>query len=409
MKSFRLALPFAAALAALSIFLWLRRTEAPSPPPPFRPPPHQHEAHEEPSHGTGTAPATTVAGAAGSLHLRMTGRGAPLAGAEVTLIREGGPAHMRFQTGPDGAFLLLEIPPGPYLLSGRHPRFLEGEVHVAVPAGGRATAALDLRPAARIFGRATDLSGSPLPGTHVQLVDVDTLMAAGSRLVAKTDEAGRYELPSVPTGEWGLRFRHERFRIRDLLGIAVRTGTEELEVNAALEVGARIAGRVLDEQGAPLAGASVTFGNEGGGSVVKSEVDGRFVVYGLTDAPAGGSASLKGYGTAYRRGVPPNTMDVEFRLTRGGTLAGRLLTEPLPEHFTVALSRFDAQLGRPLRIHQKAFSSSTSRGLFSVEDLAPGAYWVEVEASGYEAAEQPQVTIASGQTSADVTIRLNRK
>ena len=243
----------------------------------------------------------------------------------------------------------------------------------------------------------------------MSLIDGESRFGAGSHLTAKTDENGRYELPAIPPGEFGVRFKNEQFRPHDHLGLSVRTGAEEFEVNVVLEVGARVAGRVVDEQGVPLAGASVTFGNEGGGGVTKTDVDGRFAVYGLTDAPASGSAALKGYGTAYRRGVAPNTSDVEFRLARGGLLVGRLLIEPPPEHFTVALSRFEPALGRPLRIHQKSFSASTSQGNFAVEDLAPGTYWVEVESTGFEAAEQPQVTIASGAATAPVSIRMIRK
>jgi hypothetical protein len=242
----------------------------------------------------------------------------------------------------------------------------------------------------------------------VSLVDGETLFGVGSHLVAKTDEAGRYELPPVAPGEYGVRFKHEQFKPQDRTGLSVRTGGEEMEVNVALELGARIAGRVLDEQGMPLAGARVIFGNPGGGGIVQTDAEGRFAVYGLTEAPSGGSAALKGYGTAYRRNVPPNTLDVEFRLSKSGTLAGRLLAEPLPDHFTVCLSTYDPELGRPLRIHQQSLSFPRE-GRFVLEDLAPGTYWVEVEAPDYESVDQPQVAIASGQTTPLVTLRLRKK
>lgn len=413
MKRAVLALPLAA-LIGLGLFLWMKRP-GPSTPALGTPRdvhgPAGHEAPEDrPPHPTDPGPAASTTTPAGSLLIRVRGRGLPLPGAEVLLMREGLASRMRFQTGADGSRLILQIPAGDYAAAVTHPRCQAGDLHVTVPAGGQATADLELKPAARIFGRVSDLSGSPLPGTNVQLIDAESRLSAAMHLSARTDADGRYELPPVGPGAWTPRFRHERFKPREHdRALLVQTGTEEFEVNAVLEVGGRVAGRVVDEQGSPLAGASIIFGNEGGGGVATSDVDGRFAVYGLTEAPASGSAALKGYGTAYRRGVPANTTDVEFRLARGGTLAGRVLTEPLPEHFTVALSRFDAELGKPLRIHQKAFSASTSQGAFRVEDLAPGIYWVEVESSGYEAAEQPQVTIAAGQTSAAVTIRMNRK
>jgi hypothetical protein len=49
------------------------------------------------------------------------------------------------------------------------------------------------------------------------------------------------------------------------------------------------------------------------------------------------------------------------------------------------------------------------QGAFHVEDIAAGTYWVGVESDGYEASEQPQVTVSPGQTTPAVTVRLRKK
>jgi protocatechuate 3,4-dioxygenase beta subunit len=411
MKRPLLALPFAAALAGLLILLWWKRpTEtatAPPAAPPVRPV-HSGDPHEHPAETKGLEKTSTTDAPAGGLLVRVTGRGSPLPGAEVSLLREGTESRMKFQTGPDGTRLITQIPAGTYSAAVAHPRFLRGHAHLSISSGAKATADIDLKGGARIFGRVTDKAGNPLPHTNVSLVDGDNSFDAASHMSAKTDANGRYEIPPAGPGNYGLRFKHEQFKLLERLGLMVRTGSEELEVDAVLELGARVSGRVLDDSGAPLAGAQVLFGNDGSGGLARTDAEGRFTVYGLTEFSVSGSASLKGYGTVYRRGVPPNTLDLEFRLSKGGILAGRLLVDPLPEHFTVSLSRFDPELGRPLRFHQKAMSFPP-QGNFLVEDVAAGTYWVEVESDGYETREQPQVTISSGQTTPGVTIRLQKK
>ncbi|HEX7896199.1 MAG TPA: carboxypeptidase-like regulatory domain-containing protein [Planctomycetota bacterium] len=410
MKRPLLALPLAAALLGLLLLLWLKKPGAtPSAPPPKLPAPtahaHEHAEPAKPADGVTLPPALTPTG---SLTVRVRGRGSPVPGAEVVLMREGQDARMRFQTGPDGTRLILQIPAGPYVAAVTHPRFLPGDLHLSVEAGGKSTADVDLKTGARIYGRVTDRAGGALPDTQVLLVDGETRFGVASNLVVRTDVQGRYELPPVAPGNYGVRFKHEQFRYQDRMGIQIRTGAEETQIDAALELGARVAGRVLDEGGAPLAGAQVLFGNEASGGLSKTDGEGRFTVYGLSDGYVNGSATLKGYGTVYRRGVPPNTLDLEFRLAKAGMLVGRLIVEPLPQHFTVALSKYDPELGRPIRFHQKSMSFPP-QGAFHVEDLAAGTYWVDVESDGYEASEQPQVTVAAGQATPAVTIRLRKK
>lgn len=412
MKKALLLVPAAGAILVLVLFLWHRGFQPPAAPParpPLPPPPlaaesgdpHEHaHAPPSPAYPAGTPP--------GSLLLRVTGRGAALAEVDVSLLRGNGEGRMRTRTGPDGARLILQMPPGSYTATAFHPRFLPTEIHVSVAPGLRTTADLELKPGARIFGRITDATGAPLPGSTAQPIDPESRMPHGPQTGAQAGPDGRYELPALARGSYGLRFKHPKFKFKDHLGVQVSRDDEEIEVNAVLEPGGRIEGRVVDDQGAPLAKARVLFGNAGGSGVTETDAEGRFGIYGLTEAPCGGSASLKGYGTAYRRGVAPGTADVEFRLSRGGAIAGRVVAEPMPEQFVVILSRYEPELGRPLRIQTKALTEPPG-GAFDVDDLAPGTWTVEVEAHDYEGVDRPEVTVSAGQTSGGLTIRLRKK
>ena len=341
MKRPLLLLPVLAALAALVLLLWMKRPSAPVTPSYPAAQVLSHDSHEHtapPEPASPKAPSTPST--TGGLLVRVTARGVPLPGAEVLLVRDNPEGRMTFQTGSDGTRLITQLPPGEFALSASHPRFISTHAHLAIPAGPPVTHALDLQSGARVFGRVTDLAGNPLGNASASLMDAQN-GGTSSQNTVKTDANGRYEILLVPPGDYGVRFKHEKFKGQERLGLPAIRGTEEVEVNAALELGAKVAGRVLDDGGVPLAGAQVIFGNEGGGGLHKTDAEGRFTIHGLTEAPVSGSASLKGYGTVYRRGVPPNTLDIEFRMSKGGTLAGRLLVDPLPEHFTVSLSRFD--------------------------------------------------------------------
>jgi hypothetical protein len=411
MKKALLLVPAAGLLLVLGAFVWHRgfRPIAAPPAPPPAPPAARLEAHGYGEHlHLDASPAFPPGTPGGSLLLRVTGRSSPVPDARITLMRAGEEARMSVRTGADGAFLVLQIPPGTYVASVQHPRFLPGEFQVSVAPGLRTTSDFDLKTGARVFGRITDAAGSPLAGSSALPIDATSLMPFGPHMGATADADGRYELPPLMPGAYGIRFRHPRYRIRDHLGLQIRSTGEEIEVNAALDDGQRIQGRVVDEQGVPLSKARVLFGNGGSGGVTETDADGRFIIYGLTEEPCGGSASLKGYGTAYRRGVAPGAKDVEFRLSKGGALAGRVMAEPMPEQFVVMLSKYEPELGRPLRIQTKAFTQPPG-GAFEVEDLGSGMWTVEVESPDYDCLDRPEVTVSPGQTSGGLLIRLRKK
>jgi len=412
MKRALLIIPVATAAIGVLLLVWHRTVEsrvgagrggAPSrgpEAPPSRPPPAHFDAR--PSDSPKAAEAR-----AGSLRLHVHARGQAVAGAKVDLGPASGPRTTSFETAGDGTGIVGGVAAGEYRVVVRHPLYLTAQARVRVEPAQAADLAVELKEGGRLFGAVTNAQGAPLPGTSIQLLDAVSRGSISPDLEARSDAEGRYVLNAVPPGEFGVRFRHERYRPLDRAGLSFRGSGDAHEVNAVLEPGTVVSGRVTDEAGAPLAGATVTAANESGG-VVRTDAEGRFTMYGLGDSPVHCSVGARGYGTVYLRGVKPDTTGLDIRLPKAGAVSGRVEAESLPGWFAICLSRYDEDFGREMRVQTKTFASPAG-GAFLMPDVAPGSYAVEIEAEGYEALDRPQVVVDRGQTSAEVRIRLRKK
>lgn len=347
--------------------------------------------------------------AAGSLRVTVRLDGLPLKGAEVSVQREGTTQVRTFVTGDSGSRDVQGMPPGGYSVSAVHAEYLPAHGRIDLSPGQRAELPLEVRRGGRVSGRVTDDKGEPLPGTDVYLVDAKSKVTMGEAQKARTGADGRYVMPPIHPGEYGIRFRHPKHRIADRYGVNIISGTEVYEIDIALEAGCMIAGRVTSEQGLPLADAQIQAFTEGYGSIVVSDGDGRFAVHGLLEQTVAAVARRAGYGTVFVRNIRPNTTDLEIRMPRAGEIAGTIEADPLPEMFAVTLARYDEEIRRVIRVDTRMFSSTTTGNAFRVPDLTPAVYWVQVEAEGYEAIDQPQVAVIADQTATGLKVRLRRK
>ena len=408
MKKAAIAIPLVALLVG-AFLLWWHSRQAPG----VAKPPVATERPGRPAEPPGVGPAAPLAAppavaAAGSIRILVTSAASPLAGASVIVQRDGVDESKKFDTNELGWQLIQEMPPGAYVVGVRHPRHLPGEGHAQVAAGQTAEVRIELLKGGRIHGRVTDVAGTPLPNTTVSLIDAKLLSPLGPSMSATTDAQGLYELPPIPRGEFDLRFRHERYKAADRTGFTFFQGIESYEMNVALEVGARVTGRVLDEAGAPIEGAVVMIGNTGAGGMTRSDKNGEFGMYGLTNDAVNASVSAKGHGTVIRRGIPPNTDGLEFRLPRPGTIVGRVAGDEIPDHFVVILTRYEEDLKLPRRVDTRYFTNPPG-GVFIVPDVAPALYWVEVEAEGYKSMDQPQVQVEAGKATPELRMRFRKK
>jgi len=136
--------------------------------------------------------------------------------------------------------------------------------------------------------------------------------------------------------------------------------------------------------------------------------DGSFTVTGLTDDPANVWAEKAGYGAVVLRNLSGNPTDVLFRLPKAGIVLGRLQMDIVPKQTQIILSRYDDELRQVIPAESKFFALEKDNA-FLFADVSPGTYWIDVQTSGYEPVDRPQVMVEAGQTTKPVVITMRKK
>jgi hypothetical protein len=411
MRRALLLLPLLA--VAAGVFFWLHRGATPQQPSHAGPaadpccdPAAPAAATRPAASGPVTAP-TPASPTLAQIHFTVTSLGLPLENAKIVVQKQGTDYFMTFHTDAKGSVLLGGLPSQDYGILVEHPDHLPfgTEAH---PAAGRTTPiAVDLKRGGRIHGTVTDKSGRPLPATRVLLLGAEGGGPVRHEQIF-TDEQGRYAIRGVPPGVFGVRFRHKSFKPQDHKDLYFKSPTDEYRIDAVLEAGARLAGRVLDPDGKPVEGAVVVAGNKGSAQVEKTDKDGRFAAEGLNDAPVACSVTKEGYGKVTLRNQPVNGPDLEIRLVRGGTISGRVVLDEAPRQVQVTISKYDEEL-RGVAVVDSKFFPDPPKGEFVFSDVPPGTYWVDVRIEGYEAVERPQVMVAPGQPAPGIVVTFRKK
>jgi hypothetical protein len=410
MKRTLIALPALALLIGLLLFLLHRSGSPLSPTRIFR------EFETPPAaHAAGTAPAAPERDPAlpeltGAIHFTILAGGRPVKDAKLFVQRTGTDEFMRDITpDEDGTRLLQGLPPVEFGISVSHPDYLMQAAEVHVESGKTQEVRFELIRGSRIFGTVTDAAGRPIPDTRVMLLSLDEERPrALSSTAVTTDERGRYELKRIPPTMVGVRFRHRKYLPQDKPPLTFTGPSDEYRVDAVLELGSALKGRVLDEQGKPIEGAHVLASNYETAMTDYSDQEGYFNLGGLIHRAANFEATKSGYGRVVRRNLPVDGPDVEIRLPKAGSLLGRVIApEALPE-FQIVLMRRDEELNQVVSAESRHFQKSPGN-VFNLVDLAPGAYWVEIQVGGYEAIDRPQVMIVGGQITEGVSITLRKK
>ncbi|HUB77645.1 MAG TPA: carboxypeptidase-like regulatory domain-containing protein, partial [Bryobacteraceae bacterium] len=103
----------------------------------------------------------------------------------------------------------------------------------------------------------TDASGAAVPGAAIKLVDT----ATGAAFVSVSNDAGRYNFPTVPPGKYDITFSKEGFSTYDIKAQDVKIGIV-LTLNASLKVGSTSTTvEVSATVGAELQTMNATVGN----------------------------------------------------------------------------------------------------------------------------------------------------
>jgi hypothetical protein len=345
--------------------------------------------------------------AQGSLCVRLRCLGKPVADVEFTILEEATHQQEKFSTGPDGAHLIRGLPAGQYHLAIDHPDYVFTGASPVVEADKTQELAIELDPGGRLEGTVRDAQGRPLEGAQVYFLDPQNAAPVGHNLKTTTDATGHYQIVGIPVGTYDVRFIRKAYRSWRKPDFMVLTKGEHHRLDAILRDGRSITGRVLTTEGEPLAGAVVVGTNEEN-STCRSDADGAFSLEGLGENPAACFASAAGYGATFLSSVPAGSTGVLIRLARAAEVSGRIESRPLPDEFTVQISRFEQDRGQYYPLYARAFQGSQGDD-FSISEVPPGRYRLEVKAEGYETQVIPELEISAGQSLAGLQVRLRKK
>lgn len=373
--------------------------------------------------------------------------GGAIIGALVILAMPGtggttapGPDLFRVETGGNGGFT-VPVPAAGERYHLRAERFgyrmasvhgAEGRV-LAVPADGLEDVELVMARCGAISGRVVNVLGEPVPGMRLLagLVEAAEIVQASVQDTATSDSKGRFSLSGLTGGDYALWGRYSAgqqsggratlFGSYDspLMRLQIRGGEwrENVIVEVPLDPRRAIEGIVVDEKGAPVAGATVLLPGMGAASDT-TLADGRFRIEGiLTHHPRSDEevhyvavrAECEGYEPAELRDVPVGTRTVRITLPRRrrGVIAVLLTDADTGDKITnaeVFWWQSEAIWGETLT-NQSVYVPSeaikamkTWTGWFMVEDVPAGKADLLIVAQGYGIRQESGIAVHDGET-----------
>lgn len=360
----------------------------------------------------------------------------PIPGAWLTLDAPGESRPRPAATDASGRAVFAGVPAGTVGLRVEAEDHLDEEVPPSPLAAGQTRdVAVALRPAASLEGTVRDAAGRPVAGAEVSIagpppvpipLPTPIFFPIGVDPV-RSDAQGRFLLDGLPSKvELKLSVASAAYAPWEEAGVRLRPGERRRGVDVLLDAGLLITGRLVDQEGRPVAAASVTASRrpEGGPAGMVIRIGG----------PGGGRGGPRGAGAGARGGLmggedlPEVYPDADGRFTVRGakpgiweievaapgfapkSVAGLKLEEPGPlDAGTVVLEPgvvlegiVTTEAGAPVpyarcRVVKElsALSEFLTRedGSFTSGALAPGSnVTLTVDADGYAAVERPGLT-----------------
>lgn len=348
---------------------------------------------------------------------RVTGPGGePAAGVSVSVSVTGGglAAPRTAVTGDDGTYAVTGLSAGTYQVSFTPtaasllvPEYFDDasglwEAEPVVVAAGATVTGIDavLARGGGADGRVLDADGAPVAGASVLATPVEYSTGAISRM-ATTGADGRFRVAGLAAGDWyleitppfGTGWAREYYldagtrSAATVVRVAVGEARELQDVR--LEKGATLHGTVLDPDGLPLAGASVSASGQDGstGAFGQTAADGTFTIVGLRAGSYRVSMSPPSTRTDLVQGYHPNGASWEaaelVAVTSGGstTLPATRLARAASLRGTVTKPDGSPVVGASVSASGSTWGGSAvtgADGSYSVDRLPAGQYQVSV-------------------------------
>jgi protocatechuate 3,4-dioxygenase beta subunit len=253
--------------------------------------------------------------------------GSPIADFEVSTMRQAAMSFSPVTTpvhADDGTFTISDVMPGRIDLVAAAEGYVRGSSSGIDVAEGQGVDNVELRldRAAKVSGQVRSSDGGPLSGVSVSVVETAGRrpgLMGGDR--ATTDADGEYALTSVPPGQRNFTFNKEGF-VAATKSVDAAAGKES-RLDATLDRGRQLTGRVIDDSGQAVAGADIRAEGEPA-RPVQTDSEGGFTLAGLRDGKVHLAAHRNGYVDAREEVDTVAQPNVTLTLTRGATITGRV-------------------------------------------------------------------------------------
>jgi uncharacterized GH25 family protein len=348
------------------------------------------------------------------------GEGAAL---RVTALSEDDQRRFSFSLGGEapvatadaqGAFEISGLGAGPYEVRADFTETLPGEGRKKIKRPWRATLdsveagrrdlVLVLEPPRALVGTVRDDLGRPVPKFQISALPLD---AAGNsdwdRRVtqAVSDETGAFRVEKVHPGKWDVSVEAKGYQ--DPAEQRVEIADAEAVIEFTCTRGTSLAGRVLDPDGKPIAGASIYLQSKDGerswaSSHAETDVHGEFHCTGQASGKVSLWAQHSNYAPSERQElelVPGGALaELTLHLRRGGSVEVQVQSPPgvpLDERWVSLSGKSD----EVLELRDSERTDANGRAFFA--HVAPGSYDVHAWSRG-SGSEQATVDVVEGRT-----------
>jgi protocatechuate 3,4-dioxygenase beta subunit len=308
---------------------------------------------------------------------------------QAGLFLEGDPAAgQRFlgDTGEDGRFRCAGIEPGTVSLVVQVAGYQSARLKdVRIPEESDVEGLeITLSKASVLEIRAYDNRRQPVAGAWVtaHLQDLEGWGARGHTEV-RTDDEGRCRLENLDLGRYYVSAESEKYGHAEA---SVEIGPGVNQRDLVFAEGVKVSGQVIDDSGAPVAGARLSLNPLESGSIFEtaSLADGSFQFPAVGD----GSYHLSGGAPGFAEAAAPGDVQVAgravdglvLRLSHGATLTGRVLGLDPEELASVSINAF--REGEDMPSTHPFLSRTDREGRYKLTDLTPGDWKIHAQAPG---------------------------
>ena len=237
------------------------------------------------------------------------------------------PPQSRPFTADDGTFVLDSVPAGSTNLVVNAPGYTTARIPNVIVEEGKATAEIEVAMdrGVKVTGKVTGPDGAAVSGVSVRADASGRVMRMpGAMNMAVTDASGEFTLEAQEPGERTVVFNRSGYVS---VSRSVTLSGSETRVDAQLSTGVRVSGQVVQENGTPVADASVSAfsaADTGGGST-RADQNGAFQMEGLGPGRYTFRAFKQGFPSAELKDIDVTTgAPVRIVVRSGGTVYGRV-------------------------------------------------------------------------------------